>query len=139
MPRYVFLLRDYDGQEIRAYCHIESRKYRIGTGWVKKYFGALRPRRTFISMDIAFDGETGPEKGSWKGGTIGTSIRAEKGDKTDAQFLMEKYCAGKHRAKGSLYSMSLIRRDPDAPYTNETYRKASAERKGEVYAPLNPA
>lgn len=136
MPRYVFLLRDYDGQEIRAYCHMEKRVYRIGTGWVKKYFGALRPTRTFIELDIAFDGETGPEKGSWKGGTIGTGSRAEKGDKHDAQYLIEKYCASTHRAKGASYSMTLIRREPDAPYTNETYRKASAERRGETYAPL---
>ncbi|WP_454844105.1 MULTISPECIES: hypothetical protein [Pseudomonas] len=136
MPRYVFLLRDYDGQEVRAYCHMEKRVYRIGTGWVKKYFGALRPTRTFIELDIAFDGETGPEKGSWKGGTIGTGSRAEKGDKHDAQHLIEKYCASTHRAKGASYSMTLIRREPDAPYTNETYRKASAERRGETYAPL---
>jgi hypothetical protein len=141
MPRYVFLLKDYDGQEIRAYCHMEKRVYRIGTGWVKKYFGWLRPSRTFVQLDIKFDGETGPEKGSWKGGTIGTGIKAEKGDKVDAQFLIEKYCAGKHRAKGAVYSMSLIRREPDATYTNETYRKASAERKREVYVPPteNPA
>jgi len=136
MPRYVFLLRDYDGQEIRAYCHMEKRVYRIGTGWVKKYLGALRPTRTFIELDIAFDGETGPEKGSWKGGTIGTGSRAEKGDKLDAQYLIEKYCASTHRAKGSSYSMTFIRREPDAPYTNETYRKACAERGGETYAPL---
>ncbi|PHN61230.1 hypothetical protein AO268_03855 [Pseudomonas sp. ICMP 8385] len=136
MPRYVFLLKDYDGQEIRAYCHMEKRVYRIGTGWVKKYFGALRPTRTFVELDIAFDGETGPEKGSWKGGTIGTGSRAEKGDKHDAQYLIEKYCAGTHRAKGSHYQMTFIRREPDAPYTNETYRKASAERRGEAYVPI---
>lgn len=136
MPRYVFLLRDYDGQEIRAYCHMEKRVYRIGTGWVKKYFSALRPTRTFVELDIAFDGETGPEKGSWKGGTIGTGSRAEKGDKLDAQYLIEKYCSATHRAKGATYSMTFVRREPDAPYTNETYRKASAERKGETYTPL---
>lgn len=136
MPRYVFLLQDYDGEDIRAYCYMEKRVYRVGTGWVKKYFGALRPTRTFVQLEISFDGETGPEKGSWKGGTIGTGSRAEKGDKHDAQFLIEKYCAGTHRAKGSQYQMTLVRREPDAPYTNETYRKASAERRGETYAPL---
>ncbi|MGY2258174.1 hypothetical protein [Pseudomonas sp. SDO55104_S430] len=136
MPRYVFLLRDYDGQEIRAYCYMEKRVYRIGTGWVKKYFGALRPARTFVELDISFDGETGPEKGSWKGGTIGTGIKAERGDKHDAQYLIEKYCGGTHRAKGANYQMTLVRREPDAPYTNETYRKSSAERRGETYAPL---
>lgn len=129
MPRYVFLLRDYDGQEIRGYCHMEKRVYRIGTGWVKKYFGWLRPTRTFVDLDIAFDGETGPEKGSWKGGTIGTGSRAEKGDKHDAQHLIEKYCAGTHRSKGSNYQMTLVCREPNAPYTNETYRNACAERK----------
>lgn len=139
MPRYVFLLKDYDGQEIRAYCQLEKRVYRVGTGWVKKYFGWIRPTRTFVQLDIAFDGETGPEKGSWKGGTIGTGCRAEKGDKADAQYLIEKYCASEHRAKSSRYSMSLVRREPDAPFTHETRRKADAERKGEVYPPLNPA
>lgn len=136
MPRYVFLLQDYDGEEIRAYCYMEKRVYRVGTGWVKKYFGALRPTRTFVQLEISFDGETGPEKGSWKGGTTGTGSRAEKGDKHDAKFLIEKYCAGTHRAKGSHYRMTLVRREPDAPYTNETYRKASADRRGETYAPI---
>jgi len=139
MPRYVFLLKDYDDQEVRAYCHMEKRVYRVGTGWVKKYFGWIRPTRTFVQLDISFDGETGPEKGSWKGGTTGTGCRAEKGDKADAQYLIEKYCAGEHRAKGSRYSMSLVRREPDAPFTSETRRKADADRKGEIYPPLNPA
>lgn len=136
MLRYVFLLKDYDGQEIRAYCRIEKRVYRVGTGWIEKYFGWIRPTRTLIELSIAFDGETGPEKGSWKGGTVGTGFRVERGDKVDAQHLIEKYCAKTHRAKGSTYAMSLIRREADAPFTNETYRKASAERRGEPYAPL---
>jgi hypothetical protein len=133
--RFVFLLRDHDGEEIRAYCYLEKRVYRVGTGWIKKYFGAIRPRRTFLSMDIRFDGETGTEKGSWKGGTVGAGVLAGEGDKFEAQYLIEKYCAGQHRAKGNNYSMTLLGREPDSVFTHEMYRKAAAERRGEVYTP----
>lgn len=128
-PRYVFVLNDYDGEEIRAYCYLEKTEYRIGSGWMKKYFSALRPRRTFRDLEIRFDGETGTEKGSWKGGTVGTSVRMEKGDKFDAQYLIEKFCQQDHRAKGARYKMTLIGREPDAPFTHDTYRKASEARK----------
>lgn len=135
MLRQVFLLKDYDDQEIRAYCYLEKRVYRVGAGWIKKYFWFLRPRREFLEMGIDFDGETGPEKGSWKGGTTGTGCRVEKGDKFDCQYLIEKYCSKQHRAKGARYQMTLVQREPDAVYTNETYRKAQAARRGEEYVP----
>lgn len=130
--RFVFLLRDYDGSEIRAYCYLEESFYRVGTGWIKKVFGPLRPKKVFRRLDISFDGETGPEKGSWKGGTTGTSQKCEKGDKFDAQYLIEKYCAGEHRSKSGKFKMSLVRREPDSPFNHEIYMAAVAKRKAKV-------
>lgn len=36
--------------------------------------------KEFIRLEIKFDKETGKEKGSWKGGTMGTSIDISVGE-----------------------------------------------------------
>lgn len=68
-----FLLHDYDGEEVTAKCHIEKRQWTRGDG-LFKWLKYLSTPRIQTSLEIKFDKETGKRKGSWKGGTVGTSI-----------------------------------------------------------------
>jgi hypothetical protein len=72
LPKVTFILEDYDGEEIEATCYIEERMWTKGEKWCSwlKYFTKPIVRR---NIDIEFNKETGPKKGSWKGGIIGTS------------------------------------------------------------------
>ena len=51
-------------------------------------------------------GETGREKGSWKGGTIGTSIEMLPGELHESAF--RRYCDEEHRAKSGKYRIKFI-------------------------------
>src|SRR5690606_34755153 len=73
VPTRSFALRDYDGQVVKATLRLEESVSALGEGrwrWLS-LFVSHRVRRRF---DISFSSETGPEKGSWKGGVVGTSI-----------------------------------------------------------------
>lgn len=48
----------------------------------------------------------GPEKGSWKGGTIGHSIEMLPDELHEAAF--RRYCDQDHRAKGRSYRIRFI-------------------------------
>ena len=52
------------------------------------FHGSCRKIRR--SLDLEFSGETGPEKGSWKGGTVGTGIEMLPGELHEAAF--RRYC-----------------------------------------------
>lgn len=117
-PKSVFLLKDHDGTVVTATCYIEEREWSFGEGWFKwlRYFKPNLVRRT---LDIHFDQETGTEKGSWKGGTVGTSIEMSQ---TDTPLdAIKLYCAKEHRAKGRAYSMTFLREvtDTDQPATQK--------------------
>lgn len=58
------------------------------------------------NLDLRFSGETGREKGSWKGGTIGTSIEMRPGELHEAAF--RRYCDEEHRAKSGKYRITFI-------------------------------
>lgn len=72
VPKIKFRFNDYDGEEITVTCHREIMRWEYGTGFFKwvKYF-----RKPIIKdrLDMVFDKETGYEKGSWKGGTMGVA------------------------------------------------------------------
>lgn len=89
-PARRFYFRDFDGEGIIATCRIDEREWRFGEGWFKwlSHFRAPKIRR---SLDMRFSGETGKRKGSWKGGTIGTSIEMLPGELHEAAF--RRYCA----------------------------------------------
>lgn len=72
-PKSVFLVYDYDGVEVKATCHISEMQWEYGEGWFKwlRFFKKPMIKRT---LDIEFDKEVGADKGSWKGGLIGTGI-----------------------------------------------------------------
>ncbi len=104
-PVVRFKISDFDGAEIIATTRIEERAWLFGTGWFKwlSYFRRPIIRR---SLDIDFSGETGPEKGSWKGGTVGTGIDMLPDELHEAAF--RRYCNEEHRSKYRKYRVTFI-------------------------------
>lgn len=89
LPRAKFLFADYDGQIITASCYIEEAEYSKGVG----YFRWLRyfvKNKVFRSMRMDFSAEVGREKGSWKGGVVGSGIDVQAGELHEAAF--KRYC-----------------------------------------------
>lgn len=97
-PASYFGFEDFDGEMIVAICKIEEREWHKGTGWFSwlKYFSRPLIRR---DLDMEFTKEVGPEKGSWKGGTIGHSVDMIQGDTPESAF--RRYCATEHDARHS--------------------------------------
>lgn len=101
-----FAFKDFDEQEIIATTRIEEREWRFGTGWFKwlSWFRRPKVRR---SLDIEFSDETGPEKGSWKGGTMGTGIdMMHRSETHEAAF--RRYCGLEHRSKYRKYRVTFV-------------------------------
>ncbi len=108
-PTVAFRIADYDGAEIVATTRIEEREWRFGTGWFK-WLSLLRRPMIRRSLDITFATEVGPEKGSWKGGLIGTGIDMQPGELHESAFL--RYCSEEHRSKYRKYRITYLgRRD----------------------------
>jgi hypothetical protein len=97
-PKVRFKLRDYDGAKIIATTVIEEREWLKGDKWCKWLSLFYKPmvRR---SLKIDFSAETGPEKGSWKGGTTGTSINMLPGELHTS--AMRRFCDKEHPARHS--------------------------------------
>jgi hypothetical protein len=89
-PTVTFNFADFDATLLQATTRIEEREWWLGEGWFKWLAWFARPK-VVRSLDIAFSGETGKRKGSWKGGTVGTSIRMLPGELHEAAF--RRYCA----------------------------------------------
>lgn len=104
-PKSHFVFRDYDGAVITAACTIEEREWHKGDGWFKwlKWFCKPMIRR---SLDIHFSAETGPGKGSWKGGTIGHGIEMKDGETPGQAF--ERYCETERSHRGRKYRLKFI-------------------------------
>jgi hypothetical protein len=106
-PKAVFEFDDFDGKRIRATTHIEEREWRFGTGWCR-WLSLVRRPRVRRSLSIEFSEEVGPEKGSWKGGTLGHGIEMLPGELHEAAF--RRYCEQKHSAKGRSYHITFFAR-----------------------------
>lgn len=106
-PKVHFDFEDHDGQQLVATTMIEEREWLFGTGWFKwlSWFRHAKIRR---SLDISFSGETGPEKGSWKGGTTGTGITMLPGELHESAF--RRYCDEDHRSKYRKYCVKFLGR-----------------------------
>lgn len=87
-PKVRFEFADFDGENGFATTFIEEHDSRLGTGWFK-WLGLFK-RRSYRGLDIAFSIETGERKGSWKGGTVGHSIRMLPGELHETAF--RRYC-----------------------------------------------
>lgn len=106
-PSITFILKDYDGEEIRAKTIIEESIYKRGEGYFK-WLSWFTPSKVYRRLDIEFDKETGPEKGSWKGGTMGISQEAVGMNHVQA---MKAFCENEHRSKNGRYKMQYITRE----------------------------
>ena len=106
-PTVEFLFADYDGKEIIVKTKIEEREWAFGEGWFK-WLSFFRKNLIRRSLDLDFSSEVGPEKGSWKGGTIGHSIEMLPNELHEEAF--KRYCELEHNAKGQKYKIKFIRR-----------------------------
>lgn len=106
-PRVAFAFADYDGERLEATTLIEEREWRFGTGWFK-WLSLFRRPKIGRSLDIRFSGETGREKGSWKGGTVGTGIDMLPGEDHESAF--RRYCSEQHRSKSGNYTVTFLSR-----------------------------
>lgn len=109
IPTRRFLFRDYDGEEIVATARIEERQWERGTKWCQ-WLSWFWPSRIRRSLDLEFSKEVGPEKGSWKGGTIGHGIDMLPGELHEAAF--RRYCEQKHQSRSGRFQITFI---GDAP------------------------
>lgn len=119
-PAVHFGFEDFDGDMRIATCRIEEREWHKGTGWFKwlKWFSRAKIRR---DLDLRFDYEIGPEKGSWKGGTTGHGIDMLPGDFPINAF--KRYCGMTHNARhGRTYELRFI--GPSKPPEPEEIRVA---------------
>lgn len=105
-PSMSFLLRDHDGQTISARTVIEEREWRFGEGWFR-WLSLFRAPKIRRSLRIEFSAEVGREKGSWKGGLIGTGIDMLPGELHEA--AMRRYCALEHRDKSGKYRIEFLK------------------------------
>lgn len=96
VPKAKFEFEDFDGQKIVATCHIEEREWRFGTG-IFSWLSWLRKANVSRTLYLEFSSEVGPEKGSWKGGTVGTSTEILPGETAESAF--QRYCEQEHRSK----------------------------------------
>lgn len=104
-PKAAFEFDDYDGQRITATTHIEEREWRHGTG-LFKWLSLVRSPQISRSLSINFSKEVGPEKGSWKGGTIGHSIEMRPGELHEAAF--RRYCETGQRSKHRTHNLTFV-------------------------------
>ncbi len=104
VQRSRFAIIDHDGEHIDVETFVEEREWLLGTGWFR-WLGYLAPTKRSRSLDIAFKSEVGPEKGSWKGGTLGHGIDMLPGE-TQEQ-AMRRYCDQDHRSKYRKYRITF--------------------------------
>lgn len=100
-----FLIDDYDGERIKVTTHIEEREWKFGDGWFR-WLSLFRRNIVKRNLSINFDKECGPEKGSWKGGLMGTGIAMLPGELHEAAF--RRYCEQEHSAKYSRYRITFV-------------------------------
>lgn len=105
VPKAAFEFLDFDGKRITATTHIEEREWRRGTGWFS-WLSLIWPKMVKRSLDLEFSDEVGPEKGSWKGGTLGHSIEMLPGELHEAAF--RRYCDQEHRSKYRKFKITFV-------------------------------
>ena len=103
--KMAFLVDDFDGERIKVTTHIEEREWKFGDGWFK-WLSLFRKPMVRRSLSINFDKECGPEKGSWKGGLMGTGIDMLPGELHEAAF--RRYCEQEHSSKYRRYRVTFV-------------------------------
>lgn len=104
-PSVSFKFKDYDGKEITVKTRIQEREWLFGEGYFK-WLSWFRKPMVRRSLDLQFSEEVGPEKGSWKGGTMGHSIDMLPGELHESAF--RRYCEQEHRSKYQAFGITFI-------------------------------
>lgn len=104
-PKAAFEVEDYDGQRIAVTTSIEEMEWRFGQGWFK-WLSLFRRSRVRRSLDIHFAKEVGPEKGSWKGGLVGTGIEMLPGELHEA--ALRRFCEQEHQVKYGRFRLKFV-------------------------------
>lgn len=105
VPKAMFEVEDFDGTRIRATTHISEREWHHGDGWFK-WLAWFIPAIVSRSLSIEFSGEVGYEKGSWKGGLIGCSIKLNPGELHES--AMRRFCEQGVSRKGRTAPLKFI-------------------------------
>jgi hypothetical protein len=111
-PKAYFLIEDYDGEAITVTTHIQEREWRFGAGYFKWLSLFTRPKIR-RSLDLQFGSETGKDKGSWKGGTMGHGIDMLPGELHES--AIRRYCEQEHRSKNGSYRIKFVGIAPTNP------------------------
>lgn len=82
-PRYVYRMRDFDGEEVYVHARLEEREWRRGEGCLQ-WLGPLCRPVVLQTVDLDFSREVGRRKDSWKGGTLSMTTPAAVADDLDA-------------------------------------------------------
>ena len=104
-PKIHFEIEDFDGERIIASCNIEEWEWYRGEGWFK-WLRWFYPKKIRRAIDIQFNSEVGPEKGSWKGGTTGHGMDMKEGETLRQTF--ERYCETNTFGKGRKQHIKFI-------------------------------
>ena len=88
-PSVAFEFDDYDGERIEVRTFITEREWHFGTGWFK-WLSLFRRPKISRCLSLQFSKETGKEKGSWKGGTVGHAIEMLSNEMHKSAF--QRYC-----------------------------------------------
>lgn len=105
VPKFKIAFNDYDGTEVVATCYVQERRWKYGVRWTK-FLGLFQKENVRRAVHFKFDKETGTEKGSWKGGTLGTGCDLEIGQDPFEAFKI--YAASTHRDKRPFTNVRLL-------------------------------
>lgn len=102
VSKVAFRLTDYEGEELIAQTYVSEREWKFGTGWCK-WLCLFRRNMVRRDLEISFNREAGSDKGSWKGGVMGTSITMLPSE--NHEQAMRRFCELEHRAKHGRYRL----------------------------------
>lgn len=100
-----FTVEDHDGELVGVSIYVEERESRLGTG-LFKWIGYLRPRLFGRYIEMNFDKEVGADKGSWKGGMVGTAHKMLPGESAYQALL--RFCNDEQRGRQGKYKLRLV-------------------------------
>lgn len=105
VPKFKIAFNDYDGTEVVATCHVQERRWKYGVKWAK-FLGLFQKENVRRAIYFKFDKETGTEKGSWKGGTLGSGCDLEIGQDPFEAFKI--YAASNSHDKRPFTNVRLL-------------------------------
>lgn len=105
VPKVEFIIEDFDNTRLKATTHIEEREWSKGIRsffWLKYFV----KNKVIRSLQINLDAEMGPEKGSWKGGLVGTNISMLPGELHEEAF--RRWCSCEQHSKYRQFKVQFI-------------------------------